>query len=241
MRLMLIVFLLLSGAAQARDCDPPRVTFDEVLGLRDFSRCLLAEIADLKREQARLLGEIGKLQKRVASVPGEFVNENGRVTLLGGDDLVRASFAVTSRARDGAIALGIDQAVLEELCAKSCTLSLTLTAVGLRQADPAPVFAVGPCVFRYNGASGVWARSDACGKATMGVDGNGRPRGRSGGEVIVAAAEACLLADSEPSRDLEAERQSLGRDLERGLFLIADAAYWDGDEARFRCDLKVSR
>jgi hypothetical protein len=245
MRLFLIAFLASSGlwsaAAQARDCRPPEITVREVRGLRDFADCLIAEIADLRRENTRLAGEVTALQKALARIPGEIVNEGGRASRLGGDDLARASFSATARSRAGAVVVGVDPSLLQELCATGCALSLSLSAIGLRTADPAPVVAVGPCTFVYNAASGAWSRSSACGEALAGIDGDGQPTGATGGEVVAEAGAVCLLADSEPSRKPGTPATTFARDSQRGLFLIADPSLWTGTETRFRCDLKLLR
>jgi hypothetical protein len=241
MRPTLIAFLIASGAAHARDCEAPDFDGKEVRGLRTFSACILDEVKTLKREQAKLLDEIERLEEALAGVPGEIRNVNGRVSRLGGDNLAQASFTVEARVREGAEALEIDQKALEDLCAIGCTLTLVLSAEGLRPSDPAATVAVGPCLFRYASESGVWARSGACGEAVTGIDGNGAPTGISGGEIIVTAGEACLLADSEPRREVDPETGILSRDREAGLFLIADPMLWKGSEDRFRCEMKLSR
>jgi hypothetical protein len=241
MRWLLIAFFLLSGTAHARDCKPPRTENEKITGLRAFSDCLLQEVADLKREQADLETEIENLQKSLKGFPGELSDDNGRVTRLGGGRLTQASFSLASGTRDSATELDIDQDALEELCAIGCTFTLVLTAGQLRDAAPAPVFAAGPCAFRYNPKSGVWGRSGDCGAPVTGIDGNGKPTGNSGGEVIAASGDACVLADSIPGRSVDSEPQALGRDRAKGLFLIADARLWKGTEDRFSCDLKITR
>ena len=45
--------------------------------------------------------------------------------------------------------------------------------IGLREGDPTPIFAVGPCGFQYKVKSGAWTLGEACGKAVSGVDGDG--------------------------------------------------------------------
>jgi hypothetical protein len=242
MRLTLIAFLLLTGAAHAKECKPPKLEDEQISGLRTFAECLIEEVADLKRGQAELRSEIDKLQKTLATVvPGALTNDNGRVTRTGGENLVEANFSLATRTRQGASALDIDQKALEEICESSCTFTLVLTGIGLRASDPAPVFATGPCVFGYSAGSGVWSRSGACGDTVTGIDGNGTPTAALGGEIIAEAGGGCILADSEPRRDVDPETEALGRDRKRGLFLIADAALWKGDGGRFQCDLRFSR
>jgi hypothetical protein len=241
MRLILIALCLLTGAAEARTCKPPEVQGREIHGLRSFSECLVAEIADLRRQHAELQREIKELRSLLASVPGEIENRNGRVTLLGGDRVAQATYLLDARTRGDAAALDIDQQILETLCESGCLISLSLAAEGLREADPAQVAALGPCAFHYNRKSGAWALSGACGDPVSGIDGDGIPNGTSGGEAIVAVDGACLLADSEPVRSVDAKAQTLGGDRAKGLFLIADPALWQGEESRFRCELKIAR
>ena len=241
MRMTLIIFFLVCGAAQARACTLPRVDANEIHGLRSFSECLLAEIASLKRDQARLRREVEELQEALADIPGEFRNNNGRVTRLGGQRLVEASFAIDARTREGTAALAIDQAALEDLCAINCTITMSLIAEGLREADPAPAFALGPCAFHYGSENRAWARSGTCGDAISGIDGDGAPTGISGGEIIAEVGSACRLADSDPRLGVDPGARALGRDHAPGLFLIADPSLWEGDEARFRCELTLVR
>jgi hypothetical protein len=241
MRFTVFAFLALTSAAQAHDCKQPRYEDKEIKGLKAFTECVIGTLSDLEQEQARLLDEIKTLKAALAQIPGELVNLNGRKTRRGGDSLAQARFTLSSRSRDGTTSLDIDAATLDELCAVGCSLTLTLTAQGLRAADVAPVFATGPCVFRYSATSGAWTTSTGCGEAATGVDGNGTPAGASGGELIATVGEACRLADSEPRRSVDPEDQPLGRDRKKGIHLIADATLWTGNEERFQCDLKLAR
>jgi hypothetical protein len=243
MRLMLTAFFVLAVAsnAHARDCNPADAEGQEIRGLRAFSECVIAEINDLKRENIELRREIEEIRKSLTSFPGDFENKNGRVTRLGGERLTQASFSLSSRSREGASGLDIDQKALALICEIGCSITLSLTAQGLRETDTAPVVAVGPCAFRYNLQSGVWALSGACGEPVSGIDGDGAPNDNSGGEVIATAGGACILADSEPSRSVDPETGKLSGDRAKGLFLVAEPALWKGKENRFRCDLKIAR
>jgi hypothetical protein len=241
MRVLLAILVLLAGAAQARDCRPPKDEGKKITGLGAFAECVIAEISDLRQENARLQDKVEQLEKSLAGIPGEMKNVNGRVTRTGGDTLVRADFSLDGRARQAAIGLEVDQKALERLCGEGCSFTLALTAVGLREGDPTPIYATGPCAFQYKAKSGAWSRSGACGGEAAGVDGDGSPSGAPGGEVIAMAGEACLLADSGPRRNVDPEDQPLSRDREKGLVLIANPALWTGSEQRFRCDLRISR
>lgn len=241
MRVLILIGVLLAGAAEARECKPPRVEGTQVFGFREFAECTNAEIADLKKENARLTDVVEKMEKTLAGVPGEMTNTNGRVVRSGGDNLVRAVMSLDGRARQAAMGMNIDQKALEKLCGEGCSLTLVLTGVGLREGDPTPVFVSGPCAFQYKAKSGAWTRGGACGAETSGVDGNGLPTGATGGEIIATAGEACMLADSGPRRPVDPETEALSRDREKGLVLIADPGLWTGSEQRFRCDLSIVR
>jgi hypothetical protein len=241
MRLMLLFLLLCASAAQARDCDPPRWENNGLTGIADFSKCVNARVADLEAENADLSDRIVALEETLAALPGEMTDVNGRVTRSGGGNLVRAGFALDGRAQQAVMAMDVDQKALEQLCGEGCSFTLVLTAIGLREGDAAPVFATGPCAFQYKAKSGAWTRSAACGEAATGVDGNGMPSGEPGGEAIAVAGDACLLADSGPRRSVDPVTQSLSRDRDKGLMLIADPTLWTGTEQRFRCDLRIAR
>jgi hypothetical protein len=241
MRLSLIALSLLTGVAEARSCKLPELAGRDIRGLRSFSECLVDEIADLKRQQAEFIKEINDLRILLANIPGEIENRNGRVTHLGGERLAQATYLLAARSRESAVALDIDQQVLVTLCELGCSITLSISAEGLREADPAPVAALGPCAFRYNRKSGAWALSGACGDPVSGIDGDGVPNGTPGGEAIVALDGACSLADSEPGLSVDADVSSLGSDRAMGLFLLAEPALWLGAETRFRCELKITR
>jgi hypothetical protein len=241
MRWILVAFVLLAGPAQAKDCEPPKKEGREITGLIGFSKCMIDKVADLERENAELRTELEKIQASLSKFPGELRSENGRVTRTGGENLVQASFTTSARRREAPASLGIDQKALEALCVIGCTVNLVLTAEGLRKEDPGPVSAVATCNFRYTAKSGAWTQGGGCGEPVSGVDGNGKPPGKSGGEVIAVSGGACMLADSEPSRSVDDEGELLGGDRAKGLFLIAAPALWTGKEDRFRCELKLGR
>lgn len=241
MRLLSVLLVLLATTAHARECEAPKQEGGEVRGLRAYVDCMNKAVATLERDNADLKKELEKIQASLSKFPGEFRNEDGRVTRSGGDSLVHATFSTGARRREAAAALGIDQKALEALCAVGCTINLMLSAEGLRKSDPPPVFADATCTLRYTAKSGAWSQGGGCGDAVSGVDGDGKPPGGSGGEIIGSAGEACILADSEPARGVSPDGQLLNADRAKGLYLIAAPALWTGTETRFRCELKLSR
>jgi hypothetical protein len=242
MRLLLVLLVLTAGAARAEDCKRPQYENNMLIrGLDDFVDCVNKRLAGLENEKALLQERVDSLEKLISGLPGELSDNNGRVTRSGGGTLVRAAISLDARSKQATIEKRIDQKVLEQLCGEGCTVTLSLTAVGLREGDPAPIFAVGPCSFLYKAKSGAWTLGKACGATASGVDGDGALSDAPGGDVILTAGEACLFADSGPRRSVEPEDQPLSRDRDKGLFLIADPALWAGSEQRFRCDLRIAR
>jgi hypothetical protein len=241
MRVLFVILVLAAGAAQARDCKEPWWEDKILKGMGTYVQCVNDRLAELEKEKAQLQDQVDKLDKIMAGLPGELTDLNGRVTRSGGGKLTRAGFSLDARARQAAMGLDIDQKALEQLCGEGCSLTLVLTAIGLREGDPTPIFATGPCAFQYKAKSGAWTRSGACGNEAAGVDGDGILSDVPGGDVIATAGEACLLADSGPRRSVDPEDQPLSRDREKGLALIADPSLWKGSEQRFRCDLRITR
>jgi hypothetical protein len=241
MRWSLIVVALAAGTANAKDCAPPTADKLQIEGLRAFSECVNEKIAALETENARLLKELEKIQISLKKTPGEFLNENGSVTRSGGQSLVQATFIATARRREGPAALPIDQEVLESLCAVGCSMNLLIEGEALRKGDPGSVSDVATCLLRYSARTGAWSQGGGCGDAVSGIDGDGKPPGKVGGEVIASSGGACILADSEPSRSFGTENQLLEGDRTKGLYLIAAPAFFLGTEARFRCELKFVR
>lgn len=241
MRWMLFVVAFLAGTAEARECREPYWENKNLKGMGDFAKCVNERLAELETENAQLKDDVKDLEKTLDGLPGEMTDMNGRVTRSGGGNLTRAGFALDGRARQAAMGMDIDQKALEKLCGEGCSLTLVLTAVGLREGDAAPVFATGPCAFQYKAKSGAWTRGGDCGETMAGVDGNGSVAGDTGAEVIAEAGAACILADSEPAKGVGSEAQPLAADRDKGLVLIANPALWKGSEQRFRCDLKIAR
>jgi hypothetical protein len=241
MRVLLVILILAADAAQARDCKEPWWENKVLKGMGTYVECVNARLAELETEKAQLQDQVDRLEKIMAGLPGEMTTLNGRVTRSGGGALMRAGFGLDARARQAAMETEIDQTALEQLCGEGCSLTLVLTAIGLRDGDPTPIFAVGPCAFQYKAKSGAWTRSGACGPEASGVDGDGSLSDAPGGEVIASAGDACLLAESGPRRSVDPEDQPLSRDRDKGLVLIADPARWTGSEQRFRCDLRLTR
>lgn len=241
MRLLSALLVLLATASHARDCEAPKQEVGEVRGLRAYVDCMNKAVATLERDNADLKRELEKIRASLTKFPGEFRNEDGRVTRSGGDSLVSATFSNSARRREAAAAMGIDHKALETLCAVGCTINLVLSAEGLRKSDPPPVFAGATCTLRYAANSGAWTQGGGCGDPVSGVDGDGKPPGGSGGEIIGSAGEACILADSDPGRGVAPDGLLLNADRTKGLYLIAAPALWTGTENRFRCELKLSR
>lgn len=241
MRVLSVILILAAGAAQARDCKEPWFENKVLKGMGTYVQCVNERLAALEKEKAQLQDRIDKLDKVMAGLPGEMTQMNGRVTRSGGGALTRASFSLDARARQAAMETDVDQQALELLCGEGCGITLVLTAIGLRDGDPSPIFATGPCPFQYKTKSGSWTRGGTCGEEASGVDGDGSLSDTPGGEVIATAGEACLLADSGPRRSVDPADQALSRDREKGLVLIADPALWTGSEQRFRCDLRITR
>jgi hypothetical protein len=241
MRAVFVTFFLAAGAAQANDCKAPSWENKALKGLDAYVDCVNGKLARLETDNAKLQARVDKLDRILAELPGELTDVNGRVTRSGGGTLMRASYSLDARARQAAMSADVDPKTLEQICEDSCNLTLALTSIGLREGDPTPIFAVGPCAFQYKAKSGTWTRGGACGPEASGVDGDGSLADAPGGAIIVTAGEACVLADSGPRRSVDPEDQPLARDRDKGLVLIANPDLWSGREQRFRCDLRITR
>lgn len=241
MRALLVLLILAAGAARAEDCKKPTIENKVPKGLGNFVDCVNERMAKLEKENAQLQDRVDKLEKLISGLPGEMTDTNGRVARSGGGSLVRAQFSLDARSRQAAMEKRIDQKALEQLCGEGCNVTLSLSAVGLREGDPTPILAVGPCGFQYKAKSGAWTLGEGCGATTSGVDGDGLLADVPGGDTIVAAGQACILADSGPRRSVDPEDQPLSRDRDKGLVLIADPSLWTGIEQSFRCDLRISK
>jgi hypothetical protein len=238
MRRFLLALCILPAPAAADECKLPYPRNKELMGVTEFADCIQKRVKVLETENAKLRKDLDDMRKSLVNFPGEVINENGRETRLGGDRIARASYSLTSRSREARTGLAIDAKLMDELCSTDCTV--TLLAVGERLRDtPGKSEALGPCTFRYNGRSGAWSFG-GCVEPISGVDGDGTPSAATGGDIIATVGEACLLADAEPSRALDQGGGILGRDRGKGLYLIADPSLWQGDEDRFRCELKFS-
>lgn len=241
MRWIFAAIAVLAGSADAKDCIVPEVVDRRVTDLVSFAECVNARLAALEQENAGLRKDLAKAEAALTRLPGELFNENGRETRSGGESLVRATFTLTARRREGPASLAIDQKALERLCGGGCTVSLVMEGEALRKGEPASAAAVASCLLRYSVQTGGWSQSGGCGNPVAGVDGDGRPQGRSGGEVIASVGETCILADSEAGRELGKTDGLLTADRSRGLYLIAVPAVFPGTEAKFRCELKLAR
>lgn len=241
MRFLPVFVLLLASAVQAEDCDIPQNDGHVVTGLGAFAKCMNERVGKLEEENARLRQELETTRGSLDEFPGALKNDNGRVSRTGGENLVQASFSNSGRKGQTASGLAVDQAALEQICANGCTVRLALMAEALRKSDPPPVFADATCSLRYTPVSGAWAQGGGCGAAVSGVDGDGKPPGKAGGEVLASVGGACILADAEPGRGVAAEGPVLATDRTKGLFLIAAPALFTGTDARFRCQMTIGR
>jgi hypothetical protein len=241
MRILTFLFVLLAGMAHAEVCEPPREEGTGLKGVPKYAACMNKAVAELQRENAELRETVEQMRDSLADIPGELTNDNGRVTRKGGENLVQATYSNSARKGQTASGLAIDQTALEAMCEVGCSLRLALTGEALRGADPPEVFADATCTLRYTARNGAWAQGGGCGDAVSGVDGDGKPPGKAGGEVLATVGEACILADAEPGRGVAAERQVLGADRVKGLYLIAAPALWKGEAVRFRCEMKIGR
>jgi hypothetical protein len=241
MRVFPLLLCLLATTAQAKDCESPRMQGRDVIGLKTFSDCMNDRVARLEADNAALREELKTMSDALAEIPGALKNDNGRVTQTGGKNVMQATYTTAARKGQAAAGLPIDQEALETLCAVGCTIHLAMTAETLRKDDPPPVFADATCTLRYTAESGAWSQGGGCGEAVSGVDGDGKPPGGAGGEVLAVSGEACLLADAEPGRGVAEKGQVLAADRAKGLYLIAAPLLFTGTDARFRCEMKIGQ
>jgi hypothetical protein len=244
MRLLTLLFIFAASAAQAKDCIIPKIVSKDLKGVIEFSKCIQQRVGALEAENADLRKELKALQKLLADVPGELINVNGRETRRGGQLLTQASFTLPARSGDGMSFLAVDDKLLGDLCAQGCSLFLQVAREDLRGTTMDGPTAIGPCTFRYAAKTGAWSL-DNCGAPVSGVDGDGKATGPGGGEAVASAGEACILADAEPLRGVEAQDpaagETLGRDRGRALYLIAESSANGPAGGRFRCELKFTR
>lgn len=241
MRPLPALLCLFVTAAQAKDCEPPQIQGRNVSGLSAFVDCVNDRIAKLEADNTALRKEMETVRTALAEIPGELKNDSGKVTQRGGTSVMKATFTTAARKGQAASGLPIDQNALESLCAIGCTIHLALTAETLRKEDPPQVFADASCTLRYTAKNGAWAQTGGCGDPVSGVDGDGKPAGQTGGEVLAVAGEACLLADAEPGRGITGTGQVLAADRAKGLYLIAAPLLFKGTNARFRCEMKIGQ
>lgn len=247
-----LVCAVLAAPTVAQGCADlrPRFPFERPVETREYLRCLEGELARLSREQARLAAALEAQARALAALPADYANVEGRVTAVPGRPVGRAVFVVSSRRGAAAASLALDRAVVEALCARpgGCRIALAHQALEFGFANPRVATGVGPCLFAYDPAGGAWFRGEACGSpAARGIDGDGGATGTGGGEVIAAAAGACLLADADSGQKSGADGPVLGRDAGPGFFLIAapegeagtGGTGGTGGAPRFRCELRI--
>lgn len=235
-----IFFVFEAVPALARDCRLPLRTEAEA---RDLVNCLLAEIHDLKREQVQLRRLIEEQARALQELPGDYRNDNGIVSRDRNRRLSTATVLFSSSEANSISGIKVAQDVLEELCAREggCALSLTLRAEGHQASPPRDETITGPCLLNYTSQTGAWLSSGDCGavEAKRGQDGDGVPTGDGGAEVIAEAGGGCLLADSNPNIRIGPGNNTLGRDHEMSLFVIAASDLRQNGSGRFRCELKI--
>ena len=247
---LIIVFICLAVSAQARECRfeiKSRNTSGIHSGIvlpPTFYRCLLAEIRDLKAEQARIRRIIAEFERVLGKLPVDYLNEDGKVTVEPNRPIGSANFSLASRTTGGANSLEIDQAVLEELCSRrsGCELVILFKQIGLRSPEPVNWISSGPCIFNYTVKTGEWVLSEGCGArgSLAGVDGD-EAAASSGtpNDAIADAANACLLSESDVGGFDATGERALVRDHTKGMFLIAMPSRQEQGIRRFQCDLLI--
>lgn len=239
------VFLLLLAVPRAAEAQCP---FDVNYGgigddqiIKTF-RCLNAEIARLKRDQARLEARVKEFDRLMTQLPAEYVNADGKVTEEPGRAIGRASIKLTARATGSASVLPVDQRVLEEVCGKAggCSLSVIFRQFSLFDGDAVETILTGPCQFTYSRTNGDWAIGEGCAvDAASGTDGDQLAlAGDTSGSVIAASGGACLFAESELARAKSDD--SLARDGSRGLFLLSVPSRQPDGVRRYSCELAMN-
>lgn len=243
--IVLICTFMMPMAAQARECilpDSKSIAVNESPP-RAFFKCLLAEIRDLKRQQAELARIIPDYRRLMAELPAPYLNDNGKVTVEKGRKIASATFILTARQTGGASSLPIDMDVMLSLCGgtKRCEISLILRKISVFNDRPLKSTISGPCQFDYDPQTGEWIRGEGCsGGVLRGVDGESSAGAQTGGaDIITEAGEACLFADADKHRTVGVDRELFERDHSKGLFLIAAPERRTESKARFRCDLVI--
>ena len=249
---LIIAFICLAVSAHARECKldfaSSRVISpdfnDGIVLPQPFYRCLLAEIRDLKAEQARTRRIIAELERVLGGLPVDYLNEDGKVTVEPKRPIGSASFLLTSRTTGGANSLEIDQAVLEELCSRrgGCEIIILFKEISPLGSELMNSVSSGPCTFNYAAATGEWVLSDGCGArgSLTGIDGD-EAAAASGfpNDAIADAANACLLSESDLGRFGATGERELVRDHTKGMFLIAMPSRQEQGIRRFQCDLLI--
>lgn len=237
--ILMVTLACLAWPALARDCAglrPRLLPIDRIDGLLAYLRCLEDEVADLRRREERLRASLAAQAEALAAIPADHVNIDGRTSRAEGRPVGTARFVLSSRRSGAGGSLALDREVIEALCARagSCTITLAHHALGFGFADPRTTTAVGPCVFDYDPASGAWFRGAACGgPETRGVDGDGAAA------IITSAGGVCLLADAGADPRGARDGPGLAEDTGPGLFLVAAPGLDPDAPRRFRCELTL--
>jgi len=240
---LIIAFVCLAVPAQARECRFHAGRSTEI-ALKNVVRCVLAEIRDLKAEQARTRRVIAEYERVLGELPVDYLNEDGKVTVEPNKPVGSANFLLTSRTTGGANSIEIDQAVLEELCSRrsGCEIMILFKQISLLSSEPLNSISSGPCFFNYASATGEWVLGEGCGTrgSLTGIDGD-EAAASSGlpNDAIADAANACLLSESDLGRFGASGERAFVRDHTKGMFLIAMPSRQEQGIRRFQCDLLI--
>ena len=238
------VLLIGTGAtaAQADDCD---FRVQGVLPLPDAvvlrtMRCLVAELARVKRENAELRRRLSAVENLLTELPAPYSSVDGVVTETPGRAIGTASFLLSARTTGGANALQLDQRVLDEVCGTKggCAVMLAFRQTGLTNDGPKVGLLTGPCQFTFEPGNRAWTLGEGCGMPSRsGVDGDRFATGSEALEpVIVTSGGACLFSESEPARGI-GNADGFQPDEGPGFFLVAMPARQPDGIRRFECEL----
>ncbi len=206
-------------------------------------RCLVVELARLKRENAALKRRLAEVEGLLTELPAAYSNVDGVVTEELGRAIGTATFVLSARSTGGANALPIEQRVLDEVCGVSggCAVSVVFRQIGLFNDEPKDSVLTGPCQFTYAPDDGDWTLGSGCGSGPIsGTDGD-RLSGEAAAAdpVIVSSGGACIFSESAPSRSVGTEN-GFQRDTAPGLFLVAMPSRQPDGIRRFQCELVLN-
>lgn len=249
MRLIVALILLCANItfAHARDCadllDFGGTGFSKEPS-KGFYLCLLAEIKDLKAQQAELQRIVPEYKRLVAEIPAHFTNKDGEVTFEEGRVVGSASYILSARQLGGANSIMLDPMVLDSVCPspKGCSATLTFRRFGMRGDEVLETQKVGPCAFEVDTNSRCWICGAGCGSdvSITGTDGDGSVMlPGSGASIIMEAGPGCVLADADVRRSTSEENEIFATDHAPGLYLVAAPSLRADRAARFECSLEI--